>query len=198
MKKQLTDNKHMLDNINKELVVYKKRMNTMIKSLFSNEWTFSKRFIDDNGKHKLFIIPMNKNGGYDRMNFSASVNYCSELNSTSVEMQSQRKQLIFESFMRELGYKSDEFNHFWINGGRDSSGEFVKDHRISLEKFKWFNSGNQFSYTNWDSKQPYSMKGFDYVVVSVSKGNSFGKWFTNPIAVKWHVICELELNVFDT
>ena len=43
-----------------------------------------------------------------------------------------------------------------MNGRRDSSG-----------KFKWINSGNEFSFTNWYSDQPNNSSGYDYVYVDV-------------------------------
>ncbi len=61
------------------------QMNEIKYSIFFNKWTFSKTFIDDNGKQKLFIIPMNEKEGYDRMNFTDAVNYCAKLNSTLLD-----------------------------------------------------------------------------------------------------------------
>jgi hypothetical protein len=133
---------------------------------------------------------MNEKGGYDDMTFTDAVNNCTKFNATLVELQSQQKQSIFESFMREIGEPFntnsttyDRLNAFWINAHRDSLGRFI-----------WINSGNQFTYTNWDPThhEPNNSSGYDYVVVSVWNNDWFGKWFTDPKDETWvHAICEL-------
>ncbi len=137
---------------------------------------------------------MNDKGGYDHVVFNDAVNYCAKFNSTLVELHSQRKQSTFESFMREIGEPlyvnalTDRLNAFWINGHRDSSG-----------KFKWINSGKEFTYTNWDTEfnEPKYNGGYDYVVASVWNNHLFGKWFTQTINFNGyvHAICELEINI---
>jgi hypothetical protein len=164
----------------------KAHLHEITNILFNVKFNYSKTFIDDNGKQKAFIIPMNENGGYDHMEFNDAANYCAKFDANLVEIQSQRKQSIFESFMMEIGEPfSNTLYNFWINGRRDSSG-----------KFMWINSGNEFSYTNWHSKEPVNITGEDYVFVSVWSDEEFGKWGADPIDgnSRIYAICELQIN----
>ncbi len=175
----MAETKKELNETKAELFIIKNRF-------LNNKFNCSKIFIDDNGKQKSFIIPMNEKGGYDLMTFNDAVNYCAKLNSTLIELQSQRKQSIFESFMREIGIidiynRTKTLGFFWINGRRDSTG-----------KFKWINSGNEFSFTNWRPGFPDSD---NYVVVEVYNNDVFSKWSTGSIGGTYNVICELELNI---
>ncbi len=160
-KSQLNNNIKELNENKKELTETKAQL-FIIKNFLTNKFNYSKTFFDDNGKQKSFIIPMNEKGRYDEMAFNDAVNYCAKFNSTLIELQSQRKQSIFESFMREIGEPfGNTLQWFWMNGRRDSS-----------EKFKWINSGNEFSFNNWDSGNPDID---NYVLVTVDDNGVFGK-----------------------
>jgi len=184
----LTETNTQLNDPIKDLAETKNKLIKIENVLFSKNWIYSKTFIDDNEKQKSFIIPMNKNGIYDKMEFNDAVNYCAKFNSTLVEIESQRKQSIFQAFMIEIIEPFDSYKlaYFWINGRRDSSG-----------MWKWINSGNEFNYTNWNSSQPKNNIGFDYVYVNVeddADDKEFGKWRTTTSTLNL-VICELEFNI---
>jgi hypothetical protein len=66
------------------------------------------------------------------------VKLCNSFNATLVELDSSEKELIFLSFVGELGSRAYQLPWIWLNGRRDSSG-----------KWKWINSGKDLKYNNW-------------------------------------------------
>jgi len=134
-------------------------------------------FADPNGKIKAFFIPVAtmKN----TYTFDDSVNLCKSFNSTLIEIESKEKQNILESFIRQSLIILSEFEYFWINAERDSSG-----------KWKWLESNKEFTFTNWLTNYPVTNPDYDYIVICVYSMMQCCEWGNVPKNITWRVICE--------
>jgi len=135
------------------------------------------KFTDVDGKNKAFIIPLS--AMRKSYTFDDSVNLCRDFNSSLIEIDSKEKQIIFESFLRQSGIDFLQFTSFWINAERNYTG-----------KWKWLKSGKEFTFTNWQTSNPYTNSDFNYITVFINSTEKFGKWANIPKIYTNHVICE--------
>ncbi len=158
------------------------KLSTYLKNLMTNKWINYKLFTDSDGKHRAFIIPINKNHVFSQYTWNEANNTCAKFNASLVEIQTEEKQFIFESFLGQLGLESNRLKWFWLNAGKDSTG-----------KWKWLRSGKEFKFTNWDTNEPVVDVGYDYLLMIFHKAEGLGKWYNNPSITHYYVVCEVEV-----
>jgi len=164
----------------------RKTFNNYLNSLANDNWMKFELFKNTDGRQKAFFIPSKD---YDKpQSRNDAVNTCKNFNdATLVDMESPAKEFLFLSYLGQLHFQIEN-SFIWLNGQKDSSG-----------KWKWISSGNEISYTadkkNWYKGYPTNDTGADYLAMSTSHDDNFGKIFNNVKTEKDLVICEMYVNI---
>jgi hypothetical protein len=148
----------------------------LIKNILLN-WVRYKSFIDSNNQMKTLFVPLSKNIS---AHYNEAVDLCNKSNATLVEIESEDKQKIVESFLKDIVNQGlVEYKYFWINGYRDSSGSFM-----------WQRSGKYFNYNNWLTGYPKIGANFVYITLNSAH---FGKWVSSDMTDMNSVLCEMSI-----
>jgi hypothetical protein len=150
-----------------------------LRHLSNNQWINMKLFSDSDGNKKAFVLPLT-NDYYGRP-WKDAVTLCTNLNGTLVEIDSWQKQLLFNSFLGQLGSEGTNYKSFWVHSRKDSSG-----------KWKWIRSGKEV-FSNWHPKYPKSNNDF-HLAITLEPNANFGKFFNPEKKSTSNVICELPVD----
>jgi hypothetical protein len=172
------------DKLNKTILKLNQtnsRFSRYLSNLLSNKWINYKLFTDTDEKQKAFLIPLKENK--EGKTFEEAVEICGNYNSTLVEINSWPKHLIFESFLGQLGTLGYNLRTFWIDGHKDSSGEW-----------KWLSSEKDITYFNWFPDYPDNEYDSEGLAVKLDTDENFCKFQNQPKTAKFHIVCEIAFN----
>ncbi len=158
------------------------KFNKFLNNLANNKWMKFELFRNTDEKLKAFFIPSKEHE--TKKSWDEAVNLCASFNATLVEMDSSNKEFLFLSYVGQLGLQSNRLGYIWLNVHKDSSG-----------KWKWINSGKEMTYNYWYSGNPVSYSGFDYLLIEIEQGETFGRIYNQPKTSKYHAICEIDVNI---
>ncbi len=168
----------------KELKNNQEILKTYSSNLLSNKWFNYRLFTDTDGKHRAFFMPLNIKNNFDSYSWITAEKLCEKYSATLVEIHTEEKKIIFESYLDQLGFETSSPVWFWLNAQRDSSGIW-----------KWMGSGTDLAFTNWATDHPKSDKSFNYLIMKLSKNEDSGKWSNTAMANSAYAVCEFEISV---
>ncbi len=179
--KQLSDMKKILNDTRIRLNETTSRFNGYLNNLLSNKWINYKLFTDTDGKPKAFIVPLNENK--ETKSLEEAMKICTNYNSTLVTINSWQKHFMLRSFLGQLGPLGLNLWNFWIDGQRDSTGQW-----------KAISNGKEMTYFDWYPSFPKDDLDHDALALQLDPNEQFGKFYNRPRSSKFHVICENVIN----